>query len=98
MEEVAQQAGPTPTENHVPNRLHKLLGEVTDSARGSSKFDKTSMALSQLALGDLSLHGREDHLELLKSKLRDFTAGNANNSSDQGAETDHLLLVAGASG
>ncbi|MGB2445760.1 MAG: hypothetical protein ACPH86_05360 [Schleiferiaceae bacterium] len=60
------------------------------------KFDKTSIALSQLALDHMSLHGREDHLKLLKSKLRDFT-GAVNGS--EGVEADHnLLLISGASG
>ena len=82
--------------------LQELSERVIKRATISKKFNKRSTALSQLALESMNLHGREDHLQLLKSKLSDF-AGNADTSTTDEKNTaevhqPELLLVAGLSG
>lgn len=89
-------------DRHQPTDLQELSKKVMKKATSSKKFNKLSTALSQLALESRTLHGREDHLQLLKSKLRDF-AGKANTSTtDKSNKAElhqpELLLVAGLSG
>ena len=81
-----------------PTNFQKLLSEsVVETATSTRKFDKTSTNLSQLALDSLSLHGRDDQLQILKNKLLDFREGMGDSSGDE-PTSDQLLLVTGASG
>ena len=86
-----------------PTDLQELSKIVIKTATSSKKFNKRSTALSQLAIESMTLHGREDHLQLLKSKLRDFagksdTSATADESNKAEVHQPELLLVAGLSG
>ena len=77
------------------DRKQRLSIKVTESekmARSSNR--QNSLSLAQLRLADLRLHGREDDLNLLRSKLRELGTGNERDSIVQ----RELLLITGMSG
>lgn len=87
-------------DHHRLSSLQELSERVVTTATSSKKFNKRSATLSQLALDNVKLHGRDDHVKLLKRKLRDFTVkkDSTDESNKAEAHQSELLLVAGASG
>jgi hypothetical protein len=72
----------------------KVVKAAEDARRGSNLHRTTSLA--QLRLVNMRLHGREDDIKLLKSKLVELK----NRSADTGGEgkRPELILVSGVSG
>ena len=75
--------------NRIMRNAQELSDVVTKAATSSKKFNSRSSSLTQLNIANMNLHGREDDMKLLKTKLREFTKEKSNHE---------LILIAGESG
>jgi hypothetical protein len=73
-------------------RLSDLSVKVVQAAEGSKRINREVSSLAQLRLSNMRLHGREDDMKLLKSKLRDLA------KKEEGAALPEIVLVSGVSG
>ena len=80
-------------EEHIPTNMRQLSNKVMTAAKSSRQIRRHSTNLSQLNLANMHLHGREEDMNILKSKLRNNII---NNDADN--DSHELLLIAGISG
>ena len=71
--------------------LSNMVAKAAKQARGTNKV--TAMSLARLNVANMKLHGREDDMKVLESKLLDLK--NDDNSSSKLPE---LVLISGVSG
>ena len=73
----------------------RLSFKVTEAVRNAKNLNRQDLpSLAQLRLAYLPLHGREDDLKLLKSKLREL----GKRKEGGGISQHELLLITGMSG
>ena len=78
------------------NLKQMLSFKVTEAVRNAKNLNRQDLpSLAQLRLAYLPLHGREDDLKLLKSKLREL---GKRNEGGGGISQCELLLITGMSG
>ena len=70
----------------------KVVKAAEDARRGSNLHSTTSLA--QLRLVNMRLHGREDDMKLLKSKLIELKKRGSADSGGEGKRPE-LILVSG---
>ena len=96
MESIASEDTHNPRHRLTVNVLNAIKANSVANLGRSQKFAELSIA--QLRLSGLSLHGREDDLKLLKSKLRELP-NNCDHAAGGGSRQQlEMLLVAGISG
>ena len=73
--------------------LSNMVAKAAKQARGTNKV--TAMSLARLNVANMKLHGREDDMKVLESKLLDLKNNDDNSSSKKLPE---LVLISGVSG
>ena len=78
----------------------KVVAAANESSGRLTTRRRSEIALSQLNIAKLKLHGREEDMKILRGKLREFTKVEKEVSlTDSGKKESHeLLLIAGVSG
>ena len=86
-------------------KMSDSMRDISDSVIKASRTSRllssisSTSSLSQLNLSNMQLHGREEELKLLKSRLRSTFITKVEDSDDENAESrQSLLLVGGVSG
>lgn len=79
--------------------VDKVVQASVDARRMSNntKHERHN-SLSQLRLAELHLHGRDEDLKILRSKLLELKKGKAVNENNAGASRPELILVSGETG
>lgn len=84
------------------SRIMRITDEVVTAARDSRKGAKAkvSPSLAQLKMQNMSLHGREDDMKLLKAKLRDVRTKERqhDDAGINATSRPELVLLSGVSG
>lgn len=94
----------------VPSTTQQLADIVVTAAESSRKINKQAANIAQLRVSNMKLHGRDDEIKLLRSKLRELEKDDDEEDAAQNIEqhdgknpsekstNSNLILVSGISG
>eukprot|EP00984_Skeletonema_dohrnii_P025456 scaffold14617_cov113-Skeletonema_dohrnii-CCMP3373.AAC.5 len=78
-----------------------LADIVVTAAESSRNINRESANIAQLRVSNMKLHGRDDHMKLLRSKLRELAKAKDVDEDEEDAAKYHvgeMILVSGTSG
>lgn len=85
----------------TPTNTREISERVVKAAESSRRSKKVTSSLAQLRLANMKLHGREDDMKLLRSKLLELKKRgkeDSNNSSSTDTSLPELIFISGISG
>jgi len=93
---VRANGGGEETDNKTTKNAQELSDMVVKAAENSRRVNKVSSNLTLLNINDMKLHGREEDMKLLRSKLLELK--NGREGDDATKSMPELVLISGISG